>query len=95
MATLEELYEKVLADDGEKQAFAQAITTKEGTAAFLAERGCDASPEELVALLKGKAPAPEGGELTDAELEGAAGGAWYDWLVELGLSLASFVVLCG
>ena len=94
MATLEELYEKVVSDDGEKQALAQAVATKEGTAAFLAERGCDATPEELVAFFKGRACAPEGGELSEEELGDVAGGAWYDWIIDIGNSIMFFITCC-
>ncbi len=93
MAMFGELYEKILSDDGEKKALAQALATKEGTAAFLAERGCEATPEEFVAFLKEKAPKPAGGELDDAELEGAAGGAWYDTLGYVCYSII-FVIIC-
>ncbi len=78
MATLEEIYAKVLSDEGERQALAQAVATQEGAAAFLAERGCDARPEELAAFFQAKASGSAEGELGDAELESAAGGSWFD-----------------
>ena len=81
MATMEEVYEKVVSDDGEKAAFTQALATKEGIAAFLSERGCDATLEEFAAFLKERAP--KQGELGDEELEGAAGGggSWWEKLI--------------
>lgn len=72
MATLDELYSTVLADEAERAAFAEAAKTPEGLSAFLAERGCDATPEQLTEFLKAKAA--EQGEITDAELDSVAGG---------------------
>ena len=72
MATLDELYTTVLADEAEKAAFAQAAKTAEGLSAFLAERGCAATPEQVAAFLKEKQAAQ--GEMSDAELESVAGG---------------------
>ena len=92
MATLEEIYGKVLSDEGEKQALAQAAASREGTAAFLEQRGCEAAPEEFAAFLKEKTK-PAEGELGDAELEGAAGGAWYDTLGYVCYSII-FVIIC-
>ena len=82
MATLEEVYEKLLADDGEKKELAEALAaTKEGVAAFLAQRGCEATVDEFVAFLRGKVP--ESGELGEAELEAAAGGSGLDFLTSI------------
>lgn len=81
MATLEEIYAKAMSDDAEKKAFAEALSTREGAAAYLAQHDCEATPEELVALLKGKAGAS--GELSDETLEGATGGGWGDWVVSI------------
>ncbi len=78
MATLGELYDKAMSDDEAKKAFAQAIATKEGAEAFLAQQGCEATSEELAAFLKEKASGSKSGELDDRELEGAAAGGW-DW----------------
>lgn len=72
MATIEELYKKVLSDDAEKAAFAEAGKTPEGLAAFLKERDCEATPEEVVDFLKAKQA--QQGELADEELDSVAGG---------------------
>ena len=77
MATLEELYTKIVSDDAEKRAFAEAFATEEGAAAFMEQRGCDASPVELVALMREKTRACE---MSDNELENAAGGKTWDWI---------------
>ncbi len=79
MATLEEVYDKVMSDEGERAAFTQAAATREGLAAFLSERGCDATVEELASFFKEKAPGQ--GELDDEELAGAAGGSWWEKLM--------------
>ena len=89
MATLEEIYGKIVSDDTEKKALAEAFATEEGAAAFLAQRGCEASPVELVALMREKAGAA--GELADEDLEGAAGAGWGDWLA----SFMGLAVTCG
>ena len=71
MATLEEVYQRVLADEGERAAFVEAA--KNGaTQAFLAERGCEASEQQVADFLKDVATRE--GELSEAELEGVAGG---------------------
>ncbi len=72
MATLDELYTKVLADENEGAAFAEAAKTPDGMAAFLAERGCEATPDQAVEFLKAKTA--EQGEVSDAELDSVAGG---------------------
>ena len=74
MATLEEIYHQVIADDDEKAALAEAARTPEGLQAFLSGRGCDAAPEEVAEFLKGKAAAGAEGELADEELDAVAGG---------------------
>ena len=89
MATLEEIYAKIVSDDTEKKALAEAFATEEGAAAFLEQRGCEASPVELVALMREKAGAA--GELADEDLEGAVGAAWGDWVV----SFVGLAVTCG
>ena len=81
MVTLDEVYAKIVADDAEKRAFAEAFATEEGAAAFMERHGCDAKPAELVAFLKKKAC--EAGEVPDGELEGVGGGAWGDWVLSL------------
>ena len=72
MATLDELYARVLADDAECAAFAQAAKTPEGLRAFLEQSGCDATPDELAAFLKGRQSGQ--GEIADEELDSVAGG---------------------
>ena len=71
MATLEEVYQQVLGDDGERAAFVEAA--KAGTVqAFAAERGCQATEQEVADFLK--EVSTREGELSEAELEGVAGG---------------------
>ena len=90
MATLEEIYAKIVSDDTEKKALAEAFATEEGAAAFLAQRGCEASPVEFVAFMREKAGAT--GELADKTLEGAAAGfGVYDFSV----SFCTLGVGCG
>lgn len=72
MATLEELYARVLADDAERAAFAQAAKTPEGLQAFLARQGCDATPEDVADFLKERQS--DQGEIADEELGSVAGG---------------------
>ena len=81
MATLEEIYAKIVSDDTEKKALAEAFATEEGARGFMEQRGCEASPVELVALMREKAGAA--GELADEDLEGAAGGTGWDWFVSI------------
>lgn len=72
MASLDELYVKVLTDDAERAAFAQATKTPEGMRAFLADRGCDATPEDVAAFLEGRQS--DQGEIADEGLDSVAGG---------------------
>ena len=72
MATVGELYEKVLADEAERTAFTQAGATTEGLRAFLADRGCDATPEDVAGFLEARRA--EQGEISDEELDSVAGG---------------------
>ncbi len=72
MATLDELYTRVLADEAERAAFAEAAKTPEGLSAFLAQRGCDAAPGQVAEFLKAKTA--DQGEMSDAELDSVAGG---------------------
>lgn len=72
MATLDELYKKVLADEAEHTAFAEAAKTPEGLHAFLADRGCDATPEDVATFLEARRT--EQGEIADEELDSVAGG---------------------
>ena len=72
MATLDELYKKVLADEAERAAFAEAAKTPEDMRAFLADHGCDAAPEEVATFLEARRS--EQGEIADEELDSVAGG---------------------
>ncbi len=72
MATLDELYQKVLASEEERTAFAKAAADEQAIAEFLAQRGCDATPQEARAFLEGKFS--QTGELANEELAGASGG---------------------
>ncbi len=89
MASLDELYNTVLADEDEKAAFAEAAKTPEGLSAFLAERGCNATPEQVGEFLKAKMP--DQGEMSDAELDSVAGGCNG---TEAALSIVSLGVTC-
>ena len=91
MATPEEIYAKVLSDEKEKVAFSQAFATVEGAREYLAQHGCDATPEEFVAFLREKAP--QLGELSDEELGEASGGKWCWWLDTV-LTLATAGIAC-
>ena len=75
MATLEEIYQQAIADDGTKAALAEAAKTADGLQAFLAEHDCDATLEELAAFIESKRGAE--GELDENALEGIAGGISY------------------
>ncbi len=72
MATLDELYTRVLADEAERVSFAEAVKTPEGLSAFLKDHGCEATPEQVAEFLK--AQMPDQGEMSDAELDSVAGG---------------------
>ena len=68
MKTLQELYNEILASDDLKQAFIEA--TKLGKVQeFLKAHGCDVTAEDLKSFL-----AQQTGELSDDELDNAAGG---------------------
>lgn len=87
MATLEEIYAKIVSDDGEKKALAEAFATEEGARAFMEQRGCEAGSAGLVALMREKAGAA--GKVSDEDLEGTAGGTGWDWVVSvLGVGIA-------
>ena len=72
MATLDELYANILADEAERTAFAEAAKTPEGMAAFLKGHGCEATPGQVAEFLKERQS--EQGEVSDAELDSVAGG---------------------
>lgn len=76
MATLDEIYTKALADEDERKAFAKAAPDAQDLAAYLQERGCDATPEEARAFLDGKLSRT--GELAGEELASVAGGGCDD-----------------
>ena len=89
MSTLEEIYQQITGDDGQKAAFADAAQTEETLAKFLASLGCDATPEEVSAFLKAKAGAED--ELADEELDNVAGGCN---LMEGALSFMTAGIYC-
>ena len=72
MKTLETLYQEVLASDELKKGLAEAAKTPEGLKAWICAQGCEATLEQVQAFLKEKQE--KTGELTDDELESAAGG---------------------
>ncbi len=72
MATLEEVYQKALADESERAAFAKAASDESAIAEFLAQRGCDATPQEARAFVEAKLSRT--GELASEELADVAGG---------------------
>lgn len=72
MKTLETLYQEVLASDELKNAMAQATQSPEALEAWVKAQGCDATAEQIEAFLKEKES--KTGELSDDELESAAGG---------------------
>ena len=72
MATLEEVYQNALSSGEERVAFAEAAKTEEDLAAFLAARGCEATPGQALEFLKEKVEVA--GELADAELDDVTGG---------------------
>lgn len=76
MATLEEVYQKVLADEGERSAFAKAASDEAAVAEFLAQRGCAATPQEARAFLEEKFS--QTGELASEELSTVSGGGCFD-----------------
>ena len=72
MKTLETLYQEVLASDELKKGLAEAAKTPEGLKAWICAQGCEATLEQVQAFRKEKQE--KTGELTDDELESAAGG---------------------
>lgn len=72
MKTLETLYQEVLASDELKKGLAEAAKAPEGLEAWICAQGCEATAEEIGAFLKEKRA--KTGELSDDELESAAGG---------------------
>lgn len=76
MATLEELYQKVMADEGERAAFVKAAADEATVAEFLAAHGCDATTQEARTFLEEKFS--QTGELAGEELAGVSGGGCFD-----------------
>ena len=72
MKTLETLYQEVLASDELKKGLAEAAKAPEGLTQWVKDQGCEATAEEIGAFLKEKRA--KTGELSDDELESAAGG---------------------
>ena len=72
MKTLETLYQEILASDELKKGLAGAAKTPEGRTEWVKAQGCEATAEEIGAFLKEKRA--KTGELSDDELESAAGG---------------------
>ena len=73
MKTLQDLYNEVIANDELKTEFMEAA--KDGRPMeFLKAHDCEATEEELSAFLKER----ESGELSDEELDNAAGGCAFD-----------------
>ncbi len=72
MATLEEIYTNTLTDEAERAAFVKAAPDAQALAAFLQERGCDATPDEARAFLDAKLSRT--GELAAEELTIVSGG---------------------
>ncbi len=91
MKTLQELYDEMLAGDELKNAVVEAA--KAGKLAdLLKEQGCEATEEEFAAFLGEKAKQ----ELSDAELDEAAGGGEDDAkiAVAVGFSIITLGVAC-
>ena len=72
MATLEEIYDSILRDDAEKEAFTEACESSEGVASLLSARGCNATVEELSAFLADKGT--QAGNVAEDDLADAAAG---------------------
>ena len=89
MKTLETLYQEVLASDELKKGLAEAAKTPEGLKAWICAQGCEATLEQVQAFLKEKQE--KTGELTDDELESAAGGCNKNEAIFSGLT---FGIVC-
>lgn len=87
--TIEELYGKVLADDGLKESLAKAA--KDGMVVeWFAEQGVEATEEELLAYARTVAQGlQDGQELSDDDLENVAGGVGYGSFMESFLYIAA------
>lgn len=73
MATLEDIYNQALGDEGERKALAQAMPDDQALAAFLGQRGCVATAEEARAFLDERLSRT--GELALEELALVSGGS--------------------
>ena len=90
MKTLQELYDEMLASDELKNAFVEAA--KAGKLAdLLKEQGCEATADEFVAFLGEKAQ----GEMTDEELDEAAGGSEEEDAAAVGTAVGFSIVTGG
>ncbi len=76
MATLEEVHQKVLADEDEREAFAKTACDEVALSEFLSQRGCDVTPQEARAFVGAKLSCT--GELAGEELAGVSGGGCFD-----------------
>ena len=88
MKTLETLYTEILGDETKKAAFVKAAK-ENNLEAFLKEKGCQATPDDIKAFLKEKQS--QKGELSDAELDSVAGGCNENEAI---VSVATFGVFC-
>ena len=90
MKTLQELYDEMLAGDEMKNAFVEAARV--GTLAdLLKEQGCEATADEFVAFLDEKAQ----GEMTDEELDTAAGGSEEEDAAAVGAAVGFSIASAG
>lgn len=77
MATIEEVYAQVIADEQAKAQFLEATKTPGGVEAFLKEHGCEEDPKELTRVV-GKEHEGVVDALADEELESVSGGGCGD-----------------
>ena len=75
MKTLQELYNEIIANDGLKNAFVEAVNDDKAVE-FAREHGVETTLDEIKAFLE--ASKPQEGELAPEEMENAAGGACND-----------------
>ena len=71
MKTLQELYNEIIANDGLKNAFVEAVNDDKAVE-FAREHGVETTLDEIKAFLE--ASKPQEGELAPEEMENAAGG---------------------
>lgn len=72
MASLEEIYQKALADEGGREALAKAACDEAALSEFLTQYGCDVTPQEARAFMAKKFA--QTGELSNEELAATSGG---------------------